>query len=65
MSKHEGKDKQILLNRIEVYTKAREKHPARWKQGIRNWKMVEEVSLNPHGKEMKEEIITKMAMRIA
>ena len=47
MSRHLNKDKQILENRKVVYTRAKELHPLRWMNKIRDWNKIEKVSLNP------------------
>lgn len=46
-ARHRGEDKDILAKRIAVYEAAREAHPERWAQGIRNWNPIEIVTLNP------------------
>ena len=51
-SQHQGDDAVIIDNRIEVYKKAQLANPARWSKGIRNWKMPNEVYLNP-GKQIR------------
>lgn len=45
-SRHLGLDKAILINRIEVYKKARQQNPNRWSKSVRNWRYVDEVVLN-------------------
>jgi transposase InsO family protein len=45
-SRHAGNDVQILKKREEVYTKAKEKNPARWSGSTRNWQPIREVKLN-------------------
>lgn len=45
--RHRGEDKAILNQRAEVYAQAKNKHPLRWSQGIRNWSHIEVVTLNP------------------
>ncbi len=36
-----------MEKRIETYEKAREKHPERWTNGIRDWSLPNYVTLNP------------------
>ncbi len=45
--RHYGLDKAIINNRIEVYEKAKAKHPSRWSKNTRNWELPEYVALNP------------------
>lgn len=45
--RHYGFDKKIMENRMEVYKKARAKHPERWSKNIRDWSLPEYVALNP------------------
>lgn len=45
--RHDGREKDILAHRAEVYRKARERHPERWSRQTRNWSPVETVRLNP------------------
>lgn len=45
--RHEGKDKEILERRRELYEKAKQRHPERWSGEIRNWEYQEEEWLNP------------------
>lgn len=57
--RHNGEDKDIMINRMEVYNKARKQHPERWSRGIRNWKLPDFVALNPvKGEEITDKIIT-------
>ena len=46
--RHRGEDKAILEARQAVYEQAKQRHPERWSSGIRNWKPVAEVWLNPN-----------------
>jgi len=46
-SRHDGKDQEILLKRVEVYKIAQAKNPDRWSKNTRNWSMIQEVKLNP------------------
>ena len=51
--RHEGKDREILKNRENVYKSAKAKTPNRWSKGTRNWDLENEVYLNhlPKNKE--------------
>jgi transposase InsO family protein len=54
--RHAGMDHSMLKQRINVYTAAREKNPARWTRSTRNWSPIHEVHLNPttpHTKDLK------------
>jgi transposase InsO family protein len=46
-ARHKGEDGDILERRKEVYQQAKKRIPKRWSRGIRNWKKVTEVLLNP------------------
>lgn len=49
-----------MKNRIKVYEAAKELNPQRFKKGIRNWKVINKVALNPTEaikEELKKEII--------
>jgi putative transposase len=48
--RHEGRDREILREREKVYRRARKARPERWSKGIRNWKPIEVVELNPEGR---------------
>ena len=45
--RHYGLDENIIENRKQVYTKAKDRHPERWSREIRKWDLPEYVSLNP------------------
>jgi transposase InsO family protein len=45
--RHAGEDHAILAARHALYTKARERHPARWSGATRNWSPIGAVTLNP------------------
>jgi putative transposase len=45
--RHAGEDHTILSARHALYTKARERHPARWSGATRNWSPIGAVTLNP------------------
>ena len=45
--RHRGDDSALLARRAAVYEAARQKNPARWSGGVRNWTPVREVYLNP------------------
>ena len=49
--RHYGLGEDIMEKRIETYKKAREKHPERWTNGIRDWSLPDYVALNPMDKE--------------
>ena len=46
-ARHEGRDREILNRRDEVYIEARKKTPYRWTGKTRNWNPVGSVNLNP------------------
>ena len=45
--RHAGDDQAILAARHVLYLQARERHPARWSGGTRNWAPIGAVTLNP------------------
>ncbi|MBA2664686.1 MAG: IS3 family transposase, partial [Bradymonadaceae bacterium] len=45
-SRHEGRDRQILAQRHELYQQARRANPSRWSGQTRNWEHISQVSLN-------------------
>ena len=45
--RHVGDDHAILADRHALYTKARERNPARWSGKTRNWSHIGAVTLNP------------------
>ncbi len=45
--RHAGDDHAILAARHALYTKARERNPARWSGNTRNWSPIDAVTLNP------------------
>jgi len=45
--RHSGEEQSILINREVVYEAAKQRNPARWSRGTRNWEPVTEVWLNP------------------
>ena len=45
--RHDGGDHTILAARHALYTKARERNPARWSGTTRNWSPIGAVTLNP------------------
>lgn len=51
--RHAGKDRPLLANRHEVYTKARCRTPRRWTVKTRNWSPVGAVYLNPIKQEVR------------
>jgi transposase InsO family protein len=48
--RHNGLDTQLLINRKQTYLKARQSNPTRWRNSLRNWDYIDEVSLNPESK---------------
>jgi putative transposase len=51
--RHHGLSKEITTKRTHVYQLAKQKHPERWSQNIRNWNLKNYVILNPTGKTKK------------
>ena len=47
MERHDGVAQAILRRREQVYAKAKARHPERWAGATRNWKLADEVWLNP------------------
>ena len=45
--RHDGRENEVLANRVRVYERARRKHPNRWSRGTRNWTPAPAVFLNP------------------
>lgn len=45
--RHSGQANDILAHREQVYREARSRNPRRWTQQTRNWKLQDEVWLNP------------------
>jgi putative transposase len=45
--RHAGEDHEILEARHVLYTRARERNPARWSRNTRNWSPIGAVTLNP------------------
>jgi hypothetical protein len=43
--RHSDFDSQLLLNRKETYLKAQQTNPTRWRNNIRNWDFIAQVSL--------------------
>jgi transposase InsO family protein len=48
--RHTGLDSELLQKRREIYLTAQQKNPNRWRNDIRNWDYIDEVSLNPESK---------------
>ena len=46
-ARHVGRDHQILAARHQVYERARQRHPSRWRRHTRNWQPIGAVMLNP------------------
>jgi transposase InsO family protein len=56
--RHQGRDKQILSARHDLYLAARKNRPERWPGKTRNWSVVGEVKLNPKDhKQSPEKIV--------
>jgi len=45
--RHDGRENDVLANRVRVYEGARRRHPNRWSRGTRNWTPAPAVFLNP------------------
>ncbi|WP_143133331.1 integrase core domain-containing protein, partial [Pseudoduganella namucuonensis] len=45
--RHTGQDAAILARREQVYRDAKNRNPQRWSQDTRNWKLEDQVWLNP------------------
>jgi transposase InsO family protein len=45
--RHYGRERDILARRHQLYLRAREMNPERWKGGTRNWNPIDLVMLNP------------------
>lgn len=45
--RHDGREHDVLTNRVRVYERARRRHPNRWSRGTRNWTPAPAVFLNP------------------
>lgn len=52
--KHQGNDIVLMEKRIAVYQEAKQRNPSRWSGSIRNWKVIDAVTLNPEKKEVIE-----------
>ncbi len=59
LHRHYGLDKKIIEKRIKTYEKAKSEHPKRWSKDIRNWTLLEYVSLNPISEEEIKNILNK------
>jgi putative transposase len=57
--RHSGQDAAILARREQVYRDARNRHPGRWSQNTRNWKLEDQVWLNPE--RIRPEILNQAA----
>lgn len=47
VQRHEGRDREILAQRKQVYEAAKARYPDRWSGNIRNWEHESVVYLNP------------------
>lgn len=45
--RHDGREDDVLAQRVRVYERARRNHPNRWSRGTRNWTAAPAVFLNP------------------
>ncbi len=61
-SRHNGLDKQILVNRENVYEQAKTKNPSRWSGATRNWSRIESVKLNWLKDQKESDISTKNSL---
>ena len=59
--RHYGLDENIIKNRKQVYSKAKDNHPERWSREIRNWDLPKYVSLNPIREEELQTIVKALA----
>lgn len=50
--RHDGRDRDILAARHELYSQARDANPRRWSGNTRNWSHIATVTLNPERKEV-------------
>jgi putative transposase len=57
--RHNGQAIAILAQREQVYHEARDRNPQRWSQQTRNWKLKDEVWLNPE--RIQTEVLKKAA----
>lgn len=53
--RHLGLDKEIFAKRTKVYEEAKSRNPERWAGSIRNWKLNDEVWLNPERNQATED----------
>lgn len=54
--RHDKLDESILINRNKVYQAAKASNPSRWSGNIRNWQLINYVSLNPE-KDKNEHLV--------
>lgn len=59
--RHAGQDTALLAKRAALYERARQANPARWSQHTRNWRYVDQVTLNPDTPKHKESDAIKQA----
>ena len=57
--RHAGDDYAILAARHALYVQARERNPARWSRGTRNWTPIGPVALNP-----ERDVVATKARRV-
>ena len=56
LSRHQGKDSEILAKRCSVYNAAKAKNPRRWSGNTRAWKWESEVVLNSHRSDSSKKV---------
>ena len=59
--RHRGESSALLTQRAQVYQLARQRHPLRWSEGTRNWKLNDSVYLNPEKAKAQEKDYMKAA----
>ena len=52
--RHDGRDAAILRQRVQVFEVAKQRHPERWSGATRDWKLKDEVWLNPERNQAEE-----------
>lgn len=61
--RHDGRETDVLANRVRVYEHARRKHPNRWTRATRNWAPAPAVFLNP--KRNEETVASTLSREVA
>lgn len=59
--RHNGREADVLANRVRVYERARRKHPNRWSRHTRNWTPAPAVFLNPKRNQETIEVALSLA----